>query len=148
MDVAVKPGAVFDTDHRLIKLKLRIPPMAYWPRGQSDRGVSCRRGRPANLNVHLLKQPEIAGRFNAKLTDLAEDMLLDEYELWARAVRLVAEDVLGTVQLVSRPQWQVENEAELSGTHPALPATWEAKGRGREIAAHQVCAEEQMAGIL
>ena len=46
----------------------------------------------------------MAGRFHAKMTELAEDMLLDEYELWARAVRLVAEDVLGTVQPVSRPQ--------------------------------------------
>ena len=47
MDVAVKPGVVFDTDHRLVKLKLRIPPMAHWPREQCDRGVSYRLRPPS-----------------------------------------------------------------------------------------------------
>ena len=113
MDVAVKPGITFDTDHRLLTMKLRKPPEAVW-------GTSTGKIMPAKpgrrlrrLQVSLLDKPEVVREFSEKLTEAAEDLLLDSYDLWACAVRRIGESVLGTRKNNHRPQWQQDNAERL-----------------------------------
>ena len=113
MDVKSMVGYEHNTDHRCLRIKLRVPPKkclgCYYrkPTGQQT-------ARPAKLQVSKLSDSTVQDAFNAELHDLAADGLFDEgYTLFGRAVRRVGASQLGVVPNYKQPQWKIDNQAKL-----------------------------------
>eukprot|EP00438_Fugacium_kawagutii_P023267 Skav224632 [mRNA] locus=scaffold1903:100066:110704:+ [translate_table: standard] len=71
MDVAAKPGVGFDTDHRLVKVKLRFPPVVYQGGRinlQSNQSPKLQR-KLAPLDVQGFKDPEQLGTLNTLMVN-------------------------------------------------------------------------------
>ena len=114
MDVKVMAGLDFDSDHRMLRLDLRIVKRCkqWWGRKREERPESHMR-IPA-LDVARLKEPEVVAELNEKFADIIGDGLTDAYELWSHGLRRCAEATVGMAVSVKRPQWQVDNSTELA----------------------------------
>ena len=116
MDVATKPGIHFDTDHRLVKVKLRFPPLVYKGfRGPGKPAVMSSRVKLPPLNTANAMQPDTSQQFNTLMTDLLAKDLLDDCSNWGHALRRVGEKFLGIRCQTGRPVWKQE-------CHPQLEA--------------------------
>ncbi|CAK9110275.1 unnamed protein product [Durusdinium trenchii] len=141
MDVCVKPGIVFNTDHRCVKVKLRFAPPSY--RGRPSRPL-CRPAETAKLPalaVHRLSDAPVADAVNSCLADFLEDDLLDEYGTWAHALRQAAEQFVGLRLAPAGPQWKLDHAADLasiSRKRQAAFAAW--KQGGSKAVFRAVCA--------
>ena len=112
LDVAVKPGIGFDTDHRMVKAKLRFPPKAF--RGKRLVPVTHVETRPPALNVFSFGNSDHADTFNTTMQDFLQDELTDSYDLWGYGVRRAAELAVGLTPTKVLPQWKIDHQDELS----------------------------------
>ena len=114
MDVKVMTGLDFDSDHRMLRLDLRVMKQCkqWWGRKRNEMQDSSMR-IPA-LNVARLKEPEVVASLNEKFADVVGDGLTDVYELWSHGLRRCAETTVGIPDTIRRPQWQVDNATELA----------------------------------
>ena len=85
MDVKTMPGFGFDIDHRMVKVKLRLPPCSR-RFGVTLRPSVMKETRVPRLQIGRLTA-EAAGQINTKLQDSMTEGLLDDYTLWSYAVR-------------------------------------------------------------
>ena len=107
MDVCVKPGIKFHTDHRLVQVKLRFAPCSYrGASGSRGEGSSFER-KPSPLNVTNLHLP------NVLLSQMRTDELTDTYAGWEHGVFQAGKTVVGVRQLQNLPQWKLDHAAEL-----------------------------------
>ena len=114
MDVAAKPGIGFDSDHRLVKTKLRFSPLAY--HGQAgSRGRQMRQfnTKLSSLNVARFQQAAQVDQLNGKMEEFLHADLIDEYETWSYGLRKAAEQAVGVKKLQHMPQWKIDCQAEL-----------------------------------
>ncbi|CAK8988634.1 unnamed protein product [Durusdinium trenchii] len=151
MDVCVKPGIVFNTDHRCVKVKLRFAPPFY--RGRPSRPL-CRPAETAKLPalaVHRLSDAPVADAVNSCLADFLEDDLLDEYGTWAHALRQAAEQFVGLRLAPAGPQWKLDHAADLasiSRKRQAAFAAWKQGGSKAEFRAVCATCKREVAAVL
>ena len=118
MDVAAKPGIGFDSDHRLVKTKLRFSPLAY--HGQAgSRGRQMRQfnTKLPSLNVARFQQAAQVDQLNGKMEEFLHADLIDEYETWSYGLRKAAEQAVGVKKLQHMPQWKIDcQSSRIRGT--------------------------------
>ena len=119
LDVAVKRGAVCNTDHHLVVVKVKV-----WRDRQRYRAVSGARGtkiRRYDVEKFLSKEDEgqmIRGKYQEKVLELAneawseEDNVVGKWEAVRGALTSAAEDVLGTTTR-RQPDWFQESLGQL-----------------------------------
>lgn len=113
-DVKVLPGLDFDSDHRLVKLSLRIMAPCKQPQGHRVQPAGTGRQRLPRLNVSHLRRPDVAHQLNSKMGELLENDLLTDYSLFSYGLRQAGKYVLGQVRPVHRPKWQLDNQDTLA----------------------------------
>ena len=108
LDVKTISGVGFDTDHRLIRVRFRVPPRSWNGCGHSP-NRRTHHGRIPKLQISKLGGTELAA-FNNKMQSAAADGLLDDYELWFHGVRIFAEEQVGVLprsgKLITLAAWK------------------------------------------
>ena len=114
MDVCVMPGLDFDSDHRLVRLDLRITRKCkqWWGRRHLQTMES--KGRITALNVARLTDKDVVQSLNDNIESNIGEGILNNLSLWSKDVRSTAETVIGTQERKRRPQWQLDNAEELA----------------------------------
>ena len=114
-DVQVMPGYAHETDHRCVKLKLRIPAKKCLGRFYGRHHNQGRDMRPVPLNVSRLTDPSVQEAYKGPLHELASDGLFDEgYELFGYALRKVGEAKVGMVVPGKSAPWKEANQEKLA----------------------------------
>ena len=114
-DVQSMVGYEHNTDHRCVKVKLRIPPKRCVGRFYNKSGEHGRDGRPPRLQVDRLQEQETCDAFNQQLHELATEGFFDEgYPLFGHALRVVAQAKLGTIPSQRLAPWKIANQAKLA----------------------------------
>ena len=106
-DVRVMPGLDFDTDHRLMRLDLRVMRVCeqIWGRRRCQTAGHLR--RVPNMDLTKLKDPDTVADLNRRFADIVGEGLTDEYELWSRGLRRCAETSLGLRFCEGKPKTTV-----------------------------------------
>ena len=113
-DVRVMPGLDFDTDHRLMRIDLRVIRVCKQPWGRHRKQFVSSMRRIPNLDVAKMKDPVVVEELNRRFDDVVGEGLTDDYELWSYGLRCCAEATLGFVKATQRPQWQLDNSVALA----------------------------------
>ena len=128
LDVKTMPGIGFDTGHRLIRMRFRVPPRAW---------TGCTRKSQAYAQSQRIPKLQVCGlgpvetdNINQKLHASAQEGLLDECEFWSYGLRRFAEEQVGLPPVIKRPQWQLDNTARLGELSRMRLAAFEAYVNG------------------
>ena len=113
MDVCVKPGIKFHTDHRLVQVKLRFAPCSYRCASGSCVVGSAFARKPPPLNVTNLQLPAVPEQFNDLLSQMHAEELTDTYAGWEHGVFQAGKTTVGIRQTQNLPQWKLDHAAEL-----------------------------------
>ena len=152
MDVACKPGIGFDTDHRLVQVRLRFPPLAYQPNRRINYTArSVLQTKPKGLQLLDLKQPERNQQLNQLMDDFFTDDLVDEYDVWSYGLRRAAEKTLGFSPQHNKPQWKIDCQQELEQISEARQAAyhqWANGGDKQHYRAVCALAKKQVSEVL
>ena len=112
-DVKVMPGIDFDSDHRLVRVSVRVvrPCKQFW--GRHKPAQDSAEFRLPRLDVSGRKNPDKIGALNGQFADLLSEGMVDTFDIWSYGLRRVGEKVLGVEAQNHRPAWQVDNAEEL-----------------------------------
>ena len=140
-DVRCMPGLDFDSDHRLVRVSLRVMKVGKQPQGKQGGLKQVVDQRLPQLRVDRLREESTVNQLNERFSELVEEVLVDEYETWARGLRSISEQVLGTDMPVHRPAWQRDNAAELEELSAKRQAAYRRKHESAEAARayKQIC---------
>jgi hypothetical protein len=115
MDAKVMPGYIHDTDHRFVKVSVRIPPKTCLGRYYKAPCQIPENNRIQRLNVARLKDPSVVSDFNSLLTEIVAEGLTDNnYSLFGHALRRAAACHLGPVPSGYLPLWKIDNQDRLA----------------------------------
>ena len=114
-NVRVMPGYHHDTDHKCLRMSLRIPRKATLGRFYAGAGNNRGDARPPRLAVHKLCNEEVAAQLNATLHDLIEEgTIQEEYDMFGYALRRITAGVVGKAQPQFEAPWKVANQEKLA----------------------------------
>ena len=133
-DVQVLTGIDWDSDHRIVTVKLRVLPTCKQPWGRKQPFLA--ETRIPKLNTAILNDPVRRAQFNKTLFDMVKEGLASDMSLWHYAVRRSALATCGELPRIFRPQWQLDNAEELSRLAKIKQQAFLQRGHSYEAAQH------------